>query len=73
MRSQQDSPFPSSDADLAEAESSLLVHLELYSWLGNEAATATACANLRRLYERLGDHEAAEAMRVQASRLGRQA
>jgi SEC-C motif len=54
---------------LAEAESSLLVHLELYSWLGNEAAMAIAYGCLGRLYEELGDLEAAEAMHDEGSRL----
>jgi tetratricopeptide (TPR) repeat protein len=55
--------------ELAEAESSLLVHLELYSWLGNEAAMALAYGNLGYLYEQLGDPEAAEAMYAEASKL----
>ena len=54
---------------LAEAESSLLVHLELYSWLGNVAAMAAAYGNLGRLYQELGDVDAADVMRQEASRL----
>ena len=54
---------------LAEAESSLLVHLELYSWLGNEAAMALAYSNLGCLYQELGDLEAADAMHDEASKL----
>ncbi len=58
-----------SPTDLAETESSLLVHLELYSWLGDEAAMATAYGCLAHLYEDLGDLAAATAMHEQASML----
>ena len=49
-------------ADLAEAESSLLVHLELYEWLGNKEGVAAAYGNLGDLYQTLGDLVPAEAM-----------
>lgn len=57
-----------SRTELAEAESSLLVHLELYSWLGNAAAMAAAYRSLGHLYEELGDPQAAAGMHEEATR-----
>jgi len=61
-------PFQAS-SDLAEAESSLLVHLELYEWLGNKQGVADAYANLGILYQMLGDLAPAEAMFKEALKL----
>jgi hypothetical protein len=63
--------------DLSEAESSLLVHLELYAWLDNQERMADAYASLGSVYRKLGDLEPAEAMFQEALKLdealGRQA
>jgi len=47
---------------LEEAESSLLVHLELYDRVGNQEGVAAAYGNLGLLYQALGDPAPAEAM-----------
>ncbi len=57
------------DQTLAEAESSLLVHLELYQWLGSKGGTAAAYRNLGVLYQTLGDLEPAQAMYNEALKL----
>jgi thioredoxin 1 len=54
---------------LAEAESSLLVHLELYEWLGSKEGMAAAYRNLGILYQTLGDLAPAEAMYKEALKL----
>ena len=54
---------------LAEAESSLLVHLELYEWLGSKEGVAAAYGNLGILYQTLGDLAPAEAMSKEALKL----
>ncbi len=54
---------------LAEAESSLLVHLELYEWLGSKEGMAAAYRNLGVLYQTLGDLAPAEAMYKEALKL----
>ena len=56
-------------ADLAEAESSLLVHLELYGLLGNSELMAVAYDDLGVLYRALGDLAPAEAMHAEARKL----
>ena len=56
-------------ADLAEAESSLLVHLELYGLLGNRELMAVAYNDLGALYRALGDFGPAEAMHAEALKL----
>lgn len=58
--------------DLAEAESSLLVHLELYAFLGSKKGMAAAYGNLGIVYETLGDLEPAEAMYKQSIALFQQ-
>ena len=63
MRQQQ------APAYLAEAESSLLVHLELYACLGNSGLMAVAYRDLGTVYQALGDLTAAEAMRAEARKL----
>jgi tetratricopeptide (TPR) repeat protein len=55
--------------DLAEAESSLLVHLALYEWLGSKEGVAAAYGNLGMLYKALGDLAPAEAMYKEALKL----
>jgi tetratricopeptide (TPR) repeat protein len=55
--------------DLAEAESSLLVHLELYAWLGSKEGMAAAYGNLGIVYQTLGDLAPAEAMYKEALKL----
>jgi len=55
--------------DLAEAESSLLVHLELYAWLGSKEGMAAAYVNLGALYQTIGDLAPAEAMYKEALEL----
>lgn len=56
-------------AALAEAESSLLVHLELYGLLGNSELLAVAYNDLGTLYQALGDLAPAEAMHAEALKL----
>jgi uncharacterized protein YecA (UPF0149 family) len=56
-------------AALAEAESSLLVHLELYACLGNSGLMAVAYRDLGTVYRALGDFAAAEAMHAEALKL----
>jgi tetratricopeptide (TPR) repeat protein len=55
--------------DPAEAESSLLVHLELYAWLGSKEGMAAAYSNLGTVYQTLGDLAPAEAMYKEALKL----
>jgi hypothetical protein len=55
--------------ELAEAESSLLVHLELYAWLGDKARMADAYRDLGVLYRGLGDPAAGSAMDGEAGKL----
>jgi len=59
-------------SQLAEAESSLLVHLELYQWLGSEEGMAAAYFNLGTAYQELGDLEAAEAMYTESLKIDAQ-
>jgi tetratricopeptide (TPR) repeat protein len=55
--------------DLAETESSLLVHLQLYELLGSKEGMAAAYGNLGVVYQTLGDLTAAEAMYNEALKL----
>jgi tetratricopeptide (TPR) repeat protein len=55
--------------DLAEAESSLLVHLALYECLGRAEDMAAAFNNLGVVYQTLGDLVPAEAMYQEALKL----
>ena len=55
--------------DLAEAESSLLVHLALYECLGSREGMAAAFNNLGVLYQALGDLAPAETMYQEALKL----
>src|SRR4051812_40273210 len=59
--------------NLSEAESSILVHLQLYEWLGSDPGMAAAYANLGFVYQELGDPEGAAAMYRQSTALFRQA
>src|SRR4029077_19396274 len=55
--------------DLAQAESSLLVHLQLYEVLASKDGMAAAYDNLGNLYQTLGDLAQAAAMYKQALEL----
>jgi len=55
--------------DLAEAESSLLVHLALYECLGRSEGMVAALNNLGVVYQALGDLIPAEAMYQEALKL----
>ena len=55
--------------DLGEAESSLLVHLQLYEWIGSKKGMAAAYGNLGIVYQTLGDLAPAEAMYKEALKL----
>ncbi len=55
--------------DLAESESSLLVHLALYERLGNRAGMAAAFNNLGVVYQALGDLLPAQEMYQEALKL----
>ena len=52
--------------DLAQAESSLLVHLQLYEVLGSKEGMAAAYGNLGIVYQTLGDLAQAAAMYKEA-------